>query len=98
MKVQFSVSVDADVRDRLDALRIVCGGISRSKMTEKVILEGGLEELEVRLKARLKRLRAVARAKEQSLEEFLQDYNEQFHRQTYSPDLEVLERSAPSRV
>ena len=58
-KVQFMVSVDPPVLDRLDALRIVMG-VSRAEVNRQALVGQGLRGLEVDYRARLARLDAVA--------------------------------------
>lgn len=88
-KDQFMVSVDPNVRDRLDALRIVMG-VSRAEVNRQALMRGGLKGLEAGAHPRLNRLYAVAAAHELPWERYVRSLADQNGR-TPIPSLEELE-------
>jgi hypothetical protein len=89
-KEQFMVSVDPNVRDRLDALRIVMG-VSRAEVNRQALVQGGLAGLEGANHPRLNRLYVLAQAiGERSWEAYVRKLA-QYGRQRM-PTLEQLEQ------
>lgn len=92
-KVQFAVQVDEDVRNRLDALRIVIQ-TSRARVGEMAWQVGGLKDLEKRHREGLDRLEALASRANMTLTQYVQDYARKHQRKTYGPSLAELEDAA----
>lgn len=88
-KDQFMVSVDPNVRDRLDALRIVMG-VSRAEVNRQALVRGGLRGLEAGEHPRLNRLYGVASRYKLPWETFVRRLIDNAGR-TPLPNLEQLE-------
>lgn len=97
-KDQFMVSVDSNVRDRLDALRIVMG-VSRAEVNRQALVQGGLAGLETAHQDRLERLYRLARQGQSgcSWEAWVRSLADSHGRKPL-PSLEDMEWTAAARA
>lgn len=89
-KVQFMALVDAEERDRLDALRIVLG-VSRAEVNRRALKDGGLDHQETLHQEKLDRLYAVAERAGQRYADYIQSVVTQ---RQHVPTLDELELAA----
>lgn len=89
-KVQVVILAEEDVRQRLDALRIVRGE-SRARVAEYALTHGGINALEAGHVRELARLQRLAERARMPWRAYVDAYAEAFSRQTYGPGLDALE-------
>ncbi len=90
-KEQVVMLVDPEIRDRLDALRIVTGE-SRARVAEMALAGHGLAQMEIHHADGLERVRELAERAGVLLYDYVRAYAYAMARQSYGPGLDKLEQ------